>query len=40
MDKRCSMRVLENCGFERAGTDRYFANARGEEIEEIVYILN
>ena len=39
-DNLGSMRVLEKCGFERAGTDRYFANARDEEIEEIVYILN
>lgn len=34
-----SQRVLEKCGFEKIGTDRGFANARGEEIEEIIYEL-
>lgn len=34
-----SRRVLEKCGFERIGTDKGFANARGNEIEEIIYEL-
>ncbi len=38
-DNLGSIRVLEKCGFVRTGTDRYFANARGEEIEEVVYLL-
>ena len=38
-DNLASIRVLEKCGFTRTGTDRYFANARGEEIEEVIYIL-
>ena len=38
-DNLGSIRVLEKCGFTRTGTDRYFANARGEEIEEVIYIL-
>ncbi len=38
-DNLGSIRVLEKCGFTRTGTDRYFANARGEEIEELIYIL-
>ena len=38
-DNLASIRVLEKCGFTRTGTDRYFANARGEKIEEVIYIL-
>ena len=38
-DNLGSVRVLEKCGFIRTGTDRYFANARDEEIEEVIYIL-
>ena len=38
-DNLGSIRVLEKCGFTRTGTDRYFANARNEEIEEVIYIL-
>jgi len=34
-----SKRVLEKNGFVQIGTDRGFANARGMEIEEFVYIL-
>ena len=34
-----SKRVLEKCGFEKIGTDKGFANARGEEIEEFIYKL-
>lgn len=32
-----SMRVLEKCGFTVSGTDKGFANARGEDVEEIIY---
>ncbi len=35
-DNPGSIRVLEKCGFGRFGDDRGFANARGEEIDEIV----
>lgn len=35
-DNLASMRVLEKCGFMLAGNDKGFANARGEEIEEVV----
>ncbi len=35
-DNRGSVRVLQKCGFEVVGEDRGFANARGEEIEEVV----
>jgi RimJ/RimL family protein N-acetyltransferase len=31
-----SLRVLEKCGFRALRTERSFANARGEEIEEVV----
>ncbi len=34
-----SQRVLEKCGFEKIGTDKGFANARGKEIEEFIYKL-
>jgi RimJ/RimL family protein N-acetyltransferase len=34
-----SIRVLEKCGFEDRGTDRGFANARGEEIDEVILVL-
>ena len=32
-----SIRVLEKCGFEHLRDERGFANARGEEIDEVVY---
>lgn len=32
-----SQKVLLKCGFVKIGTDKYFANARGKEIEEFVY---
>ena len=32
-----SIRVLEKCGFVVSGKDKGFANARGEETEEIIY---
>ena len=35
-DNRGSIRVLEKCGFETVGEERGFANARGEEIDELV----
>jgi RimJ/RimL family protein N-acetyltransferase len=38
-DNIASIRVLEKCGFVISGHDKGFANARGEEIEEVVMIL-
>jgi RimJ/RimL family protein N-acetyltransferase len=35
-DNLASIRVLEKCGFIRIGRDTGFAEARGEEIEEVV----
>jgi RimJ/RimL family protein N-acetyltransferase len=35
-----SLRVLAKCGFEVIGEDRGFANARGQEIEEVVLRLS
>lgn len=35
-DNIASIRVLEKCGFTISGYDRGFANARGEEIEEVI----
>jgi RimJ/RimL family protein N-acetyltransferase len=35
-----SQRVLEKNGFKKIGTEINFAQARGKEIEEIVFILN
>ena len=35
-----SIRVLEKCGFQVSEEASGFANARGEEIEELVMILN
>ncbi len=34
-----SIKVLEKCGFVHTGDDKYFANARGEEITEVIYKL-
>ena len=34
-----SVRVLEKCGFKPIGTDKGYANARGEEIEETIFFL-
>ncbi|MGY0059703.1 GNAT family N-acetyltransferase [Streptomyces sp. LZ34] len=38
-DNGGSIRVLEKCGFVVTGRERGFANARGEEIEEVVFAL-
>ncbi len=38
-DNLASIRVLEKCGFVISGYDHGFADARGEEIEEVVMIL-
>jgi RimJ/RimL family protein N-acetyltransferase len=38
-DNGGSIRVLEKCGFVATGMDRGFANARGEEIDELVLTL-
>ncbi len=35
-----SQKVLEKCGFVKTGTDRGFANARQQEIEEFIYKLD
>ena len=35
-DNVASLRVLEKCGFKVIGEEKGFANARGEEIEELV----
>jgi ribosomal-protein-alanine N-acetyltransferase len=34
-----SQRVLKNCGFEIIGNDKWYANARQSEIEELIYKL-
>ncbi|MFI6928808.1 GNAT family N-acetyltransferase [Streptomyces sp. NPDC050287] len=38
-DNQGSLRVLEKCGFEITAQARGFANARGEEIDEVVLAL-
>lgn len=35
-----SQRVLEKCGFRRVGAGRSFANARGEEVDEVLFRLD
>jgi len=35
-----SIRVLQKCGFQIMGYDRNFANARGQEIEEVILQLS
>lgn len=35
-DNLASIRVLEKCGFRKAGEDRGFSNARGVEVEEFI----
>ena len=39
-DNVASQRVLEKCGFRRVGTGRGFANARGAEVDEVVFRLD
>jgi len=39
-DNLASMKVMEKSGFKRIGTDTGFANARGKEIEEIIFRLD
>ncbi len=38
-DNLASVRVLEKCGFLNSGVEVSFANARGMEIEELIYKL-
>ena len=38
-DNEASARVLQKNGFSVVGTDKYFANARGEEIAETIWRL-
>jgi RimJ/RimL family protein N-acetyltransferase len=38
-DNLASAKVLTKNGFEQSGTDRYYANARGEEITEFIFQL-
>lgn len=38
-DNVASLRVLEKCGFVRVGADRGFSNARGEDVDEIIFRL-
>jgi RimJ/RimL family protein N-acetyltransferase len=38
-DNAASARVLSKNGFVEVGTDSYFANARGEEIQEVIWRL-
>jgi RimJ/RimL family protein N-acetyltransferase len=38
-DNLGSIRVLEKCGFMRTGEETSYANARGREIEEVIYRL-
>ena len=39
-DNAASIAVLENLGFHRVGSERGYANARGAEIEELIYRLD
>ena len=38
-DNIASRIVLEKCGFAESAHDRGFANARGEEVDEVIFIL-
>ena len=39
-DNLASLRVLQKCGFVIQGEDKGFANAREQEVEEFILILN
>lgn len=39
-DNTGSLRVMEKCGFTVIGSDTGYANARGQEIEELLLVLN
>jgi RimJ/RimL family protein N-acetyltransferase len=39
-DNIASIRVLEKCGFVKQGEDKWFANARGAEIDECIFRLD
>lgn len=39
-DNAGSLRVLHKCGFRETARERGFANARGEEIDEVVLVLH
>ena len=39
-DNARSIAILEKLGFRQVGTDRGFANARGTEVEERIYLLD
>lgn len=39
-DNLGSLRVLQKCGFQVGGHDRFFAEARGEEIDEVLLRLD
>ena len=39
-DNAASIRVLEKCGFKISGHDKFFANARDQEIEEVILKLS
>jgi RimJ/RimL family protein N-acetyltransferase len=38
-DNIVSIRVLEKCGFVKTGVEKAFANARGKEIDEVIFRL-
>lgn len=38
-DNASSIRVLEKCGFKKIAVDRGFANARSDEIDEVIMVL-
>jgi RimJ/RimL family protein N-acetyltransferase len=38
-DNLASQRVLEKCGFVACGEEKGFANARGAEIDEVLFVL-
>jgi RimJ/RimL family protein N-acetyltransferase len=38
-DNLASIRVLEKCGFRLSGVERAYASGRGEDVEEVVMVL-